>query len=110
MTAKDITLDLIIRYGFQVLGAMIILAVGVLLARWIGNITDRWLESRVKEPPMRLLIVRVIRVLVLMLTLLVALDKFGFQIARWLPRLGSPAWAWDLPFMAYSRTSSPGYR
>jgi len=29
-TAKEITLDLIIRYGFQVLGAIIILAVGVL--------------------------------------------------------------------------------
>src|SRR5882724_1987941 len=88
MTAKDITLDLIIRYGFQVLGAMIILIVGVLLARWIGNITDRWLESRVKEPPMRLLIVRVIRVLVLMLTLLVALDKFGFQIAPLVAAVG----------------------
>jgi hypothetical protein len=33
MTAKDITLELIIRYGFQVLGAIIILTVGVLLAR-----------------------------------------------------------------------------
>jgi len=88
MTAKDITLDLIIRYGFQVLGAMIILIVGVLLARWIGNFTDQWLESRVKEPPMRLLIVRVIRVLVLMLTLLVALDKFGFQIAPLVAAVG----------------------
>jgi hypothetical protein len=29
-TAKEITLDLIIRYGFQALGAIIILAVGVL--------------------------------------------------------------------------------
>lgn len=88
MTAKDITLDLIIRYGFQVLGAMIILIVGVLLARWIGNLTDQWLESRVKEPPMRLLIVRAIRVLVLMLTLLVALDKFGFQIAPLVAAVG----------------------
>jgi len=88
MTAKDITLDLIIRYGFQVLGAMIILIVGVLLARWIGNVTDRWLEPRVKEPPMRLLIVRAIRILVLMLTLLVALDKFGFQIAPLVAAVG----------------------
>jgi len=39
MTAKDITLDLIIRYGFQILGAMIILIVGVLLARWIANLS-----------------------------------------------------------------------
>ncbi|MBI3064473.1 MAG: mechanosensitive ion channel [Deltaproteobacteria bacterium] len=88
MTAKDITLDLIIRYGFQVLGATVILTVGLLLARWIGNLTDRWLQSRVKEPPMRLLMVRIVRLLVLILTLLVALDKFGFQIAPLVAAVG----------------------
>ena len=88
MTAKYITLDLIIRYGFQVLGAIIILTVGVLLARWIGNISNRWLESRVKEPPMRLLMVRAIRILVILLTLLVALDNFGFQIAPLVAAVG----------------------
>ncbi len=88
MSAKDITLDLIIRYGFQVLGAIIILTVGVLLARWIGNVSNRWLESRVKEPPMRLLMVRAIRISVLILTLLVALDKFGFQIAPLVAAVG----------------------
>lgn len=88
MSAKDITLDLIIRYGFQVLGAIIILAVGVLLARWIGNMSNQWLESRVKEPPMRLLMVRAIRLCVLLLALLVALDKFGFQIAPLVAAVG----------------------
>jgi len=88
MSAKDVTLDLVIRYGFQVLGAFIILTVGVLLARWIGNISDQWLEPRVKEPPMRLLMVRVIRISVLILTLMVALDKFGFQIAPLVAAVG----------------------
>ena len=88
MTAKDITLDLVIRYGFQVLGAITILAVGLILASWIGKFTDRSLQSRVKEPPMRLLMVRVVRMLVLLLTLLVALDKFGFQIAPLVAAVG----------------------
>ena len=88
MNAKDITLDLTIRYGFQILGALIILIIGVLLARWIANLTNRGLESRVKEPPMRLLIVRVIRILVLVLTLLVVLDKLGFQIAPLVAAVG----------------------
>src|ERR1700752_1057506 len=88
MSAKDITLDLVIRYGFQVLGALIILIVGVILARWIGNLTNRWRQPRVKEPPMRLLIVRVMRILVLVFTLLVALDKFGFQIAPLVAAVG----------------------
>ena len=88
MNAKEITLDLIIRYGFQILGALIILIIGVLLARWIANLTNRGLESRVKEPPMRLLIVRTMRILVLVLTLLVVLDKLGFQIAPLVAAVG----------------------
>jgi len=88
MTAKAITLELIIRYGFQLLGALIIFVVGVLLARWIGKLTNRALEARVKEPPMRLLIVRATRILVLVLTLLVAIDKLGFQIAPLVAAIG----------------------
>jgi small conductance mechanosensitive channel len=88
MTAKDITLDLIIRYGFQVFGALIILVIGILLARWAGNLTRGWLAPRVKEPPMLLLMVRTIRILVLALALLVALDKFGFQIAPLVAAIG----------------------
>ncbi len=88
MSAKDITLDLIIRYGFQILGAAIILIVGFLLARWVANLTDRGLQTRVKEPPTRLLIVRCARILVLMLTLLVAIDKLGFQIAPLVAAIG----------------------
>ena len=87
-TAKDLTLNLIITYGFQVIGAIVILIVGVLLARWIGKLTNRGLETRVKEPPMRLLIVRIIRMLVLVLTLLVVLDKLGFQIAPLVAAVG----------------------
>lgn len=88
LTAKDITLDLFIRYGFQVLGALIILTLGVLAARWIGSLTERWLEPRLKEPPTRMLLVRIVRVLVMLLTLLVALDKFGIQIAPLVAAVG----------------------
>jgi small conductance mechanosensitive channel len=88
MSAKDITLELVIRYGFQVLGAVVILIVGVLAARWLGNISDRWLQKHVKEPPTRTLLVRILRVLIILLTLLVALDKFGFQIAPLVAAVG----------------------
>ena len=88
MSAKDVTIDLIIRYGFQLLGAIVILGVGVVLARWAGNLTNRWLEHRVKEPPMRLLMVRAVRILVLIFTLVLALDKFGFQIAPLVAGIG----------------------
>ena len=88
LSAKDVTIDLLIRYGFQLLGALAVLGAGVLLARWVGNATSRWLESRTMEPPVRSLIVRVVRVVVLIFTLVVALDKFGFQIAPLVAGIG----------------------
>ncbi len=88
MSAKDLTVDLIIRYGFQVLGAIVILGVGVLLARWVGNMTQRWLDRQRLEPPVRTLIVRFVRIVVLLFVLVVALDKFGVQIAPLVAGIG----------------------
>jgi small conductance mechanosensitive channel len=86
--AQNIVLDLVIRYGFQVLGAVVILGVGLLLGRWLGRLTDTQLQARAMEPPMRLLIVRVVRALVMLFAVVVALDKFGFQIAPLVAGIG----------------------
>ena len=88
LSAKEVTTDLLIRYGFQLLGALVVLVAGALLARWVGNTTGKWLETRRMEPPVRTLIVRVVRVVVLVFTLVVALDKFGFQIAPLVAGIG----------------------
>lgn len=88
MSARDVTVDLLIRYGFQILGAIIILGVGFLLARWAGNLTERWLKRRQMEPPLRKLIGRGVRILVLIFALVVALDKFGFQVAPLVAGIG----------------------
>jgi small conductance mechanosensitive channel len=88
VSVKDLTTDLLIRYGFQILGALIILGVGLLLARWVGNLLGQWLERRNLEPPVRSLMVKTTRVIVLMFTLVVALDKFGFQVAPLVAGIG----------------------
>ncbi|MBI2527113.1 MAG: mechanosensitive ion channel [Candidatus Rokubacteria bacterium] len=88
MTAREITIDLAIRYGFQLLGALVILAVGWLVARWVGNLTGRWLEQRRMEPPARKLLVHLVRIVVLVFAMVVALDKFGFQVAPLVAGIG----------------------
>src|SRR5215813_15168935 len=88
MPAKELIVDLTIRYGFQVLGALVMLGVGVVLAWWIGSITERPLQRWAVEPPMRILIVRVVRIVVLLFAVVVALDKFGFQIAPLVAGIG----------------------
>ena len=87
-SARDLIIDLAIRYGFQVLGALVILGAGLALAHWIGGLTNRVLLRHTMEPPMRTLAVRVVRVVVLLFTLVVALDKFGFQIAPLVAGIG----------------------
>ena len=88
MPAKELILDLAIRYGFQVLGALLVMGVGFLVAWWTGNLTASALERWALEPPMRRLIVRVVRAVVLLFTIVVALDKFGFQIAPLVAGIG----------------------
>ena len=88
MAVRDIVLDLAIRYGFQVLGALVVLAAGALVARWIGQLVDGRLQKHAMEPPMRLLTVRVLKIVVMLIAAVVALDKFGFQIAPLVAGIG----------------------
>ena len=87
-SAKDLTIDLAIRYGFQLIGAFVILGAGLLVARWVGNLADGWLQKRALEPPARRLMVRSVRIVVMVFALVVALDKFGFQIAPLVAGIG----------------------
>jgi small conductance mechanosensitive channel len=88
MPAKQLIVDLAIRYGFQVLGALVILGIGILIAWWVGSLTERPLQRWALEPPMRKLIVRVVRMTVLLFAVVGALDKFGFQIAPLVAGIG----------------------
>src|SRR4030066_73680 len=85
---KDMTMELLLRSGCQVLGAIAILAVGFLVARWLGGMADQRFQKQQMEPPMRFLLVRVIKVLVLVMAFVVALDKFGFSIAPLVAGIG----------------------
>jgi len=79
--AREAVESFLVLYGFQILGALIILVVGGLVAGWAGRISKRWLEAQGLEPPIRLLIVRIVKLLVFSLAIVLALDKFGVQVA-----------------------------
>jgi small conductance mechanosensitive channel len=85
---KDLTVELLLRYGFQVLGALAILAVGFIAAKWLGGLADQRFQRQQMEPPMRQLFVRVIKILVVVMAAVVALDKFGFSIAPLVAGIG----------------------
>jgi len=59
-----------------------------MIAGWLGRVADRRLQARAMEPPLRMLAVRVLRMVVMLFAVVVALDKFGFQIAPLVAGIG----------------------
>jgi small conductance mechanosensitive channel len=48
--------------------------------RSLGRLIDRWLEKKTMEPPMRMLIVRIVRLLIFAMALVVALETAGMNM------------------------------
>ena len=88
MGVKILLVDLAVRYGFQVLGAIVIVVAGVFIGRWVGALIGSQLTRQQLEPPMKQLIVRVAKVVVLLFAVIVAVDKLGFQIAPLVAGIG----------------------
>src|SRR4030095_572438 len=78
--AKNTILDLIIRFGPKLLAALLVLAVGVLVSRWIAQWLQRALLRIDLEPPTRILLSRVVRILILGLFLIMALQNLGVEL------------------------------
>jgi len=85
---QELIMEILTRYGLQVLGALAILVIGLLVARWLGGLADQRFQKTQMEPPMRILLVRVIKIIVLILAVVVALDKFGFSVAPLIAGIG----------------------
>jgi small conductance mechanosensitive channel len=85
---QELVMEILTRYGLQVLGALAIVVIGLLIARWLGGLVDQRFQKTQMEPPMRILLVRVIKIIVLILAVVVALDKFGFSVAPLVAGIG----------------------
>ena len=78
--AQSTLIDLGIKFGPKVVVAILILTAGFYAGRWIGRVLDRWLDKLRLEPPIRLLLVRLARLVVLGLFLIMALQNLGVDL------------------------------
>lgn len=86
--AKAKVVDLSIEFGPKVFTALIILAVGFFVGRWVAGLVQRSLEKLNMEPPVRLLLLRLVRLLVFGLFLILALQNLGVQLLPLIAGLG----------------------
>jgi small conductance mechanosensitive channel len=80
MDWKDTIAKYITEKGFNLLGALLIIVAGLLAARWISRLLSQWLSRRQMEPPLRMLLTRVVTLLVIALAGLIAIGTIGVDI------------------------------
>src|SRR5689334_23924758 len=80
--------DMTLQFGPKVLAAVVILAAGVMAGRWVGRATERGLARLALEPPVRQLLVRIVRALVLGLFGIMALQNLGVELLPLIAGLG----------------------
>jgi small conductance mechanosensitive channel len=85
---KNTLVDLAIRFGPKLLAAIVIMTAGVFVARWVGKATLKALHKFELEPPMRMLFTRVVRVLVVLLFAIMALQNLGVELLPLIAGLG----------------------
>jgi small conductance mechanosensitive channel len=78
--AKGTLLDLAVRFGPKLLVAILILVAGFMVSRWIARWFARALSRIELEPPVRILLMRVVRLLVLLLFFIMALQNMGVEL------------------------------
>ncbi len=86
--AKSTLIDLAIKFGPKVIVALLIIAAGVYASRWVGAIFNKWLGRLTLEPPVRQLLVRVSRLIVVGLFLIMALQNLGVDLLPLIAGLG----------------------
>lgn len=85
---KQKAIDLSASFGPKVLAATLIMVAGFFVSRWISGVFERWIAKVDLEPPVRTLLIRLIRGLVMLLFLLLAVTNLGFELLPLVTGLG----------------------
>ena len=76
------------KYGPKAIAAIIVIIVGMVVARRVAKLLDRTLSKREMEPPLRNLLVRLGKLLVVLLSLIIAIQQIGVQLWPLIAGLG----------------------
>ncbi len=80
MQWQEKIIDFVLKNGPKLLGAFLIFAVGWMVAGRVRGLVESALERKQVEPPVRMLIGRIVHALVLVLTLIISLDTVGIPM------------------------------
>lgn len=87
----NIIIEFIVQYGFQVFGAIVILIIGAIIARWLTKLVINFCQKRKMDITLSKFLGNVVKILVLVFVVIIAMGKFGISIAPFIAALGALA-------------------
>jgi small conductance mechanosensitive channel len=88
MNVVDTLMQYAVQYGLQAAVALGILLAGSVASRGAGNVAQQALERQTLEPPVRMLLVRIVKIIVMLFTAMIALQTLGVPIAPLIAGVG----------------------
>ena len=86
-----VIVEFLVNYSFQILGAVIILVAGFIVARWVARVLLRVLERRDVDVTLRQFIASTVRLIIIALFVMIAMGKLGISITPLIAALGGLA-------------------
>ncbi len=79
--AYDTIVEYLVKYGFQVLGGLIVLFVGFKLANWAAKLFENFCNKKKLDITLTHFLCGIVRGIVIVFAVLMALEKFGVTIS-----------------------------
>lgn len=87
----NIAIEFLVTYSFQILGAIIILIIGIIVARWVSRLVIGLCEKNNMDVVLAKFLGSAVKITVIVFVLIVALGKFGISIAPFIAAIGALA-------------------
>ena len=92
----DTVIQFLIQYGFQVVGAIIILTIGLILAKVFGGVVLKLCKKWKVDVTLTKFFAGLVKLLVVVFALVIAMAKFGITIAPMVAAIGAGAFGLTL--------------
>ena len=77
----DLVIQFVVTYSFQILGALVVLVIGLKVAGWLAKLTVRFCEKHKLDVTLTKFLGNVVKVLTLVFIIIITIGKFGISIA-----------------------------
>ena len=89
--AYNLVVTFMVNYSFQLLGAILILIAGFVVAGWVARLMNGVLQKNEVDQTLRQFIASTARLMVIMLFMIIALGKLGVSISPFIAAIGGLA-------------------